>query len=77
MPKAYALYLAEREGFEPSVRYHRTHDFQSCSLSRSDTSPSEYLISINYTAHYVKHFFPPENAVTICNLPPREERSHE
>ena len=33
------LALAEREGFEPSVRYHRTHDFQSCSLSRSDTSP--------------------------------------
>ena len=31
--------LAEREGFEPSVRYQRTHTFQACSLSRSDTSP--------------------------------------
>ena len=31
--------MAEREGFEPSVRYQRTHTFQACSLSHSDTSP--------------------------------------
>ena len=31
--------MAEREGFEPSVRYQRTHTFQACSLNRSDTSP--------------------------------------
>src|SRR5258706_9983490 len=31
--------MAEREGFEPSVRLWRTHTFQACSLNRSDTSP--------------------------------------
>jgi hypothetical protein len=31
--------LAEREGFEPSIRFCRIHDFQSCSFDRSDTSP--------------------------------------
>ena len=30
--------MAEREGFEPSVRF-RTHAFQACSLSHSDISP--------------------------------------
>lgn len=44
--------MAERQGFEPWVRDNRTHDFQSCSFSRSDTSPcilllcNRYLISI-------------------------------
>ena len=32
-------FLAEREGFEPSVRYQRTHAFQACALSRSAISP--------------------------------------
>ncbi len=31
--------MAERAGFEPAVRYERTHTFQACSFSRSDTSP--------------------------------------
>ena len=31
--------LAEREGFEPSIRYKRIHTFQACSFSHSDTSP--------------------------------------
>ena len=31
--------LAEREGFEPSIRGYRIHTFQACSFSRSDTSP--------------------------------------
>ncbi len=34
------LYMAEREGFEPSVRC-RTHTFQACSFDHSDTSPQE------------------------------------
>ena len=46
--------MAEREGFEPSVRYHRTHDFQSCSLSRSDTSPYRNNVPCNDT-WYVIH----------------------
>ena len=31
--------LAERVGFEPTVRFWRTHDFQSCSFDPSDISP--------------------------------------
>ena len=31
--------LAEREGFEPSVPFWGTHDFQSCAFNRSATSP--------------------------------------
>ena len=31
--------LAEREGFEPSVRYHRTPTFQAGTLNHSATSP--------------------------------------
>ena len=34
------LSMAEREGFEPSVRYSRTHAFQACTFSRSVTSPN-------------------------------------
>ena len=33
LPKVPFL-LAEREGFEPSVRDYRTHDFQSCALDQ-------------------------------------------
>ena len=29
----------EKEGFEPSRRFRRLHDFQSCSFGHSDTSP--------------------------------------
>jgi hypothetical protein len=36
----YILLMAEREGFEPSVKLlDPTHDFQSCSFSLSDISP--------------------------------------
>ena len=35
--------LAEREGFEPSVRLWRTHTFQACSFDRSDTSPGNHM----------------------------------
>ena len=51
--------MAERQGFEPWVRNNRTHDFQSCSFSRSDTSPcilllcNRYLISIRERAYSV------------------------
>ena len=30
--------LAERKGFEPSIRYYRIHAFQACALSHSATS---------------------------------------
>ena len=31
--------MAESQGFEPWVRYHPTHDFQSCALDHSANSP--------------------------------------
>lgn len=35
-----SLYLAEREGFEPSIRYKRIHTFQACAFSHSAISPN-------------------------------------
>ncbi len=39
--------VAEREGFEPSVRDDRTHTFQACSFDHSDTSPRIEQGSVN------------------------------
>ena len=36
--KVCSFVLAQRRGFEPPVRFRRTHDFQSCSLNHSDIS---------------------------------------
>ena len=36
---AFFMCVAEREGFEPSVRYKRTPDFESGTFNRSATSP--------------------------------------
>ena len=38
-PRIYAIILAEREGFEPSIRGYRIHAFQACALNHSATSP--------------------------------------
>ena len=38
--KSLAQYLAERGGFEPPVRYHRTLAFQASTLNHSATSPN-------------------------------------
>ena len=35
--------MAEREGFEPSIRDYRIHTFQACSFNHSDTSPDFIL----------------------------------
>ncbi|MEN9425249.1 MAG: hypothetical protein RL122_2632 [Pseudomonadota bacterium] len=32
--------MAEKEGFEPSIRY-RIHTFQACSFDHSDTFPQD------------------------------------
>ena len=37
-------FLAEREGFEPSVRYHRTPTFQAGTLNHSATSPKLLML---------------------------------
>ena len=47
--------MAEREGFEPSIRYKRIHTFQACSFSHSDTSP-ESITSLS-----AKHMFIPSD----------------
>ena len=36
----YLLYLAEKAGFEPAVRYKRTLAFQASALNHSATSPA-------------------------------------
>ena len=51
------LILAEREGFEPSIRYYRIHTFQACSFNHSDISPNNYcdkpslLVTIIQVSH--------------------------
>ena len=37
------LILAEREGFEPSIRGYRIHTFQACAFDRSAISPNNPL----------------------------------
>jgi len=39
--------MAEREGFEPSVRLWRTHTFQACAFDHSATSPFFTRILLN------------------------------
>ena len=41
---ALLICVAEREGFEPSIRDYRIHTFQACSFNHSDTSPDNLLI---------------------------------
>ena len=45
--------LAQREGFEPSVPLRGTHDFQSCSLGRSDISAWVYSLPRGASAREV------------------------
>ena len=37
-------FVAEREGFEPSLGYYPKHAFQACDLNHSSTSPREARI---------------------------------
>ena len=41
---AFLICVAEREGFDPSIRDYRIHTFQACSFNHSDTSPDNLLI---------------------------------
>ena len=45
--------MAESQGFEPWVRYHPTHDFQSCALDHSANSPRQRML----TSHYYNVFY--------------------
>ena len=43
-PDGAFFYLAESEGFEPSIPF-GIHTFQACSFNRSDNSPDSIIIS--------------------------------
>ena len=66
------LVLAEREGFEPSVRF-RTHTFQACSFDRSDTSPCTALATWLQTAEMSGNPNQPHPGTRVrcyrCSLP--------
>lgn len=38
------LMVAEKAGFEPAVRYYRTHAFQACTFNHSVTSPFDFQL---------------------------------
>ena len=58
----FIMFLAEREGFEPSMGYQPIHTFQACSFGRSDTSPG------GRWRWRTSHTPAPESAATV--LPP-------
>ena len=53
--------MAEREGFEPSIRYQRIHDFQSCAFDQLSHLSKVYFI---FNSEY--HFTPSKHS---CQLP--------
>jgi hypothetical protein len=38
-------YVAEQEGFEPSIRGYRIHTFQACAFDHSATAPRAPLLA--------------------------------
>ncbi len=46
----YRVLLAEREGFEPSRRYQRLHDFQSCAFGQLSHLSVSYWKSLKYSS---------------------------
>ena len=40
------IFLAEREGFEPSIPFRGIHTFQACSFNHSDISPAERMAKV-------------------------------
>ena len=42
------IFLAEKAGFEPAVRYKRTLAFQASALNHSATSPDSVCLSVSY-----------------------------
>ncbi len=60
---AFLFDMAEREGFEPSIRC-RIHTFQACSFSHSDTSPKSYCLP--YFTEFT--LFSVFRSTTACSL---------
>ena len=63
--------MAEREGFEPSVRFGRTHDFQSCAFDHSAISPDN-------TIHKSKNFICKNYKIVVGDFSgaPGGDRTH-
>ncbi len=75
--------MAERAGFEPAVHlWGRTHDFQSCSFSRSDISPQKLILNVksNDIANYILAerggFEPPWELVAPKSISSRSRYDH-
>ena len=58
--------MAEREGFEPSRRYQRLHDFQSCAFDQLSHLSTE-LDNVDYYKHFVT-FRQEEKEKTLENI---------
>ena len=54
--------LAEREGFEPSIRGYRIHTFQACSFNHSDTSPR--------ISNAIMNLIPQDGSIRACGPNP-------
>ena len=52
----YKTTCAEREGFEPSVRFWRTHAFQACLFSHSSTSPYVNIFPAGTNTVFLRNF---------------------
>ncbi len=62
------LFMAEKEGFEPSIPFWGIHDFQSCALGQlRDFSRSAARISL-LIIHYLKEFVKPYFSFFSKNL---------
>lgn len=49
------IIMADREGFEPSVRYSRTHAFQACSFNQLRHLSADAAALFFETLFYCKH----------------------
>ena len=86
-----SFYLAEREGFEPSIRGYRIHTFQACAFSHSATSPlvllrtAFYFFAIPFECYALARegwihkrsfvYSPLRGALRASNLPPEDYRT--
>ena len=59
------LGLAERKGFEPSIRYKRIHAFQACALNHSATSLIETKLNYLSNLKIVIAFFVVISAMSL------------
>ena len=67
-------WMAEREGFEPSIRCSRIHTFQACSFNHSDTSPEPARTPVPGRAAKGKPTRPGgANGIRHCNPPGRPQ----